>query len=140
MPIQKREFYEGAALHLFVRGASNVALRFDDPFFIVNDELLLYIKYSTKKRSPWGFTFMPREHEAILAQGRQCAVVIGLVCGGDGVVALPIASYRSVVDSPAGPAHIACYRKHGEHYQVNGPAGELLGKIPPSAWQRLGGT
>ena len=70
-------------------------------------------------------------------QAADRAVVTGLVCGGDGVVTLPYAKFRIVVPPNGRVAYISCYRRHGEHYEVNGPAGKLPGKVAPSDWQRI---
>jgi hypothetical protein len=64
-------------------------------------------------------------------------IVIGLVCGADGVVAFSYDAYRSVAAPRKAAVHIACYRKHGEHYEVNGPDGTLDEKVAPSNWLRI---
>ncbi|HUE88335.1 MAG TPA: hypothetical protein VMO26_19845 [Vicinamibacterales bacterium] len=67
MGIKKQEFYEGAALHLLARTGAITCSRYESPFFVVNNTVVVHLKYSTKGRSPWGFTFMPDE-QALLAQ------------------------------------------------------------------------
>ena len=61
MAIKKQEFYEGAALHLLARTGTVTSMRYNAPFFIFNDRVLGLLKYNTKTRSPWGFTFTPDE-------------------------------------------------------------------------------
>ena len=92
MGIQKQEFYEGAALHLLARSGRITALRYDPPFFMLNNHLLVLLKYSTRGRSPWGFTFTPDEQALLKAGGVKSRIVIGLVCGADGVAAFLRAS------------------------------------------------
>lgn len=65
MAIKKQEFYEGAALHLLVRSGGIMSIRYEAPFFLLNDNVLIYLKYSTKGRSPWGFTFTTDEQIAL---------------------------------------------------------------------------
>ncbi len=137
MAIKKQEFYEGAALHLLARTDTIAGIRYEAPFFLLNDHLLVLLKYSTKGRSPWGFTFTADEQVVLEKRASQDKIVIGLVCGGDGVVALGYDGYRSVAAPRKSAVHIACYRQHGEHYEVNGPDGKLKGKVAPSSWLRL---
>jgi hypothetical protein len=137
MPIRKQEFYEGAALHILARSGKVTGLRYEPPLFTVNDTLQVLLKYSTKGRSPWGFTFMPDEQELLAATALDFALVVGLVCGSDGVVAVDFDDYRSIAAPRQSSIHISCYRDHGQHYQVNGPDGTLSRKVPPSNWQRI---
>jgi len=137
MTIKKQEFYEGAALHLLARGGRITSLRYEAPYFLFNGTLRVLFKYSTKNRSPWGFTFAPEEC-AMLRQGSPKAkTVIGLICGGDGVAAISSNSFLNVTAGKNGAIHIACYRNHGEHYEVSGPSGTIKGKVAPSTWQNI---
>lgn len=137
MPIRKQEFYEGAALHQLVRSATVTSIRYESPLFILDDRLLVYMKYSTKTRSPWGFTFMPDEQLLLERKGARADLVIGLICGSDGVAALCYEEYGSISPVKESAIHIACYRHHGEHYEVWGPEGALQRKVAPSHWRRL---
>lgn len=137
MAIKKQEFYEGAALHLLARTGAIRCIRYEAPFFVVNDTVVLHLKYSTKGRSPWGFTFMPDEQANLARRASKYEVVIGLVCGSDGVAALPYGSYRGIAAHSESSIHIACYRRYGEHYQVKGPDGTMVGKIAPSNWLKI---
>ena len=65
MSIKKQEFYEGAALHLLARAGGITGIRYEAPLFLLNEQLLVLLKYSTKGRSPWGFTFT-RDEQLIL--------------------------------------------------------------------------
>jgi len=135
--IKKQEFYEGAALHLLVRSGKIQSIRYASPLFVVNDRLLILLKYSTKGRSPWGFTFMPDEQVLLQERAAESQIVIGLICGADGVAAFPYDSYRSVAAQRTSAIHISCYRNHGEYYEVNGPDGKLGGKVAPSNWLKI---
>ncbi len=137
MGIKKQEFYEGAALHLLARAGGITSIRYEAPFFLLNNQLLLLLKYSTKGRSPWGFTFTRDEQAILQKRASQLRVVIGLVCGADGVVALPLDTFLSVVAPRESAAHIACYRRYNEHYEVNGPNGTVGRKVAPSNWLRI---
>jgi hypothetical protein len=137
MAIKKQEFYEGAALYLLARTGRSVCLRYEAPFFVINDDLFVYLKYSTKCRSPWGFTFTTEEQFLLQSMGDEHKIVIGLVCGADGVAAFRYESYRSIAAPRESSLHIACYRRHREHYEVNGPDGCLDGKVARSNWLKM---
>jgi len=137
MAIKKQEFYEGAALHLLARNAGIASIRYEAPFFVFNDNLWVYLKYSTRGRSPWGFTFMPDEQALLRNKATKVKIVIGLICGADGVAAFSYVNYRSIATPRKSAIHISCYRRHGEHYEVNGPDGALSEKVAPSDWKRI---
>jgi hypothetical protein len=137
MAIRKQEFYEGAALYLLARGGKVTALTYDAPFFTINNELAVCLKYNTRGRSPWGFTFTPDEQRLLRTRAKSSELIIGLICGSDGIAAITFDDYRGIAGRRRSSIHIACYRKHGKHYSVHGPAGELSRKIAPSIWQRL---
>jgi hypothetical protein len=137
MAIKKQEFYEGAALHLLARTGRITSIRYDAPFFLLNNHLLVDMKYSTRGRSPWGFTFMPDEQVLLHASASKFKIVIGLICGADGVAALSYDAYLTVAAHRESAVHVACYRQHGEHYEVNGPDGRLDEKVAPSNWRRI---
>ena len=137
MPIKKQEFYEGAALHLLAREGGISSLRYEAPFFVLNQRLFVLLKYSTRGRSPWGFTFTAAEQATLESRASQSAVVIGLICGSDGIAAFSYDAYRTVVSRRRSAVHIACYRDHAKHYEVSGPDGTLDEKIAPSSWRYL---
>ena len=91
MTIRKQEFYEGAALHRLSSSVS-VIFRYASPFFILNDRLWVLLKYCTKGRSPWNFTFTAQEQAQLQTQASACSVVLGLICGDDGIAAIDIDS------------------------------------------------
>ncbi|HTQ62211.1 MAG TPA: hypothetical protein VMI32_18445 [Candidatus Solibacter sp.] len=137
MAIKKQEFYEGAALHLLARSGKITALRYDPPFFTLNDRLLVLLKYSTRARSPWGFTFTSDEQALLEAADSRSKIVIGLVCGADGVAAFSYDDYLGIAAVRQSAVHLSCYRRHGEHYEVNGPDGSLGHKVAPSNWRGI---
>ena len=137
MALGKVQFYEGAALQQLLRGNGELTLEFKAPFYVLNSKVALYLKYSTKIRSPWGFTFMPAEQIALAEKVAAMPVTIGLVCGDDGIAALPYEEYLAVAAPRNLSIHISCYRRLGEYYEVNGPDGVSLKKISPSRWQRM---
>jgi hypothetical protein len=137
MTIGKQAFYEGAALHLVARGGDLTSLDYDAPFFLFNGNLLVLLKYSTKGRSPWGFTFFPAEQTLLRQKAPRNTVVIGLICGADGVAAISYKRFAEIAAPRSSVIHLSCYRQHGEHYEINGPDGRLNRKVPPSMWPNI---
>jgi hypothetical protein len=137
MAIRKQEFYEGAALHLLARSGRITSIRYEPPLFVVNNRLLVLLKYSTRGRSPWGFTFSADEQTLLCSKASESTVVIALICGSDGVAAVTYEAYSRVAARRRSAIHLACYRNHGAHYEVNGPDGTLERKVAPSHWQRI---
>ncbi len=137
MPITKQEFYEGAALHKLARSGMVTSLGYDAPLFTINGSLQVCLKYSTKNRTPWGFTFTPDEQVILGSRAKRDPLVIGLVCGSDGVVAISYQSFCQIAPLEKRAIHVSCYRKHGQHYGVYGPNGELNKKVAPSMWHRV---
>lgn len=137
MAIKKQEFYEGAALHMLARAGGIAGIRYEAPFFLLNDHLAIHVKYSAKGRSPWAFTFTADEQMILQRYASKRKIVIGLVCGSDGVASLDYDAYRSIASPKKSAIHISCYRKHGEHYEVNGPDGTLDRKVAPSSWTKI---
>jgi len=122
---------------LLVRGGNITSVRYDTPFFVINDNLVVLLKYSTKARSPWGFTFTPDEQNHLQSIVLGNKIIIGLICGADGVAAVPFDDFLTIAALRSSSVHIACYRKYGKYYDVAGPDGNLSWKISPSNWQRI---
>lgn len=137
MTIAKQAFYEGAALHLVARSGKITSIQYDAPFFLLNNRLLVLLKYSTKGRSPWGFTFWPEEQALLRKRSSRNSIVLGLVCGADGVVAIAYELYLTIASPRKSAINVSCYRQYGEHYEINGPDGTLPRKISPSTWVQI---
>lgn len=137
MGIQKQEFYEGAALHQLIRNGRGIALKHIAPVFIVDERIQAHLKYSTANRSPWGFTFTPDEQVVLDRLSSDMPLVIGLICGSDGVAAIPFHDYIKVAAPRSTAIRISCFRNHRQHYEVSGPDGTINRKIPRSDWQRI---
>jgi hypothetical protein len=141
MGIQKQEFYEGAALHQLIRGSSGGrSIAHSPPFFVVDGQLLVHLKYSTAKRSPWGFTFMPDEQATLHRCAEDMRLVIGLICGADGIAAVSFEHYRSIAPLKEVALRISCRRSHRQHFEIGGPCGTLPTKVAPADWSRLLGN
>lgn len=137
MPINKQDFYEGAALYALARTGTVNSIKWVAPFFFLNGRLAVLLKYSTKGRSPWRFTFTPDEQSDLARIDGVCTTTIGLICADDGVVGLPFKAFQTIAPLSDTALQITCYRDHGEYYEVTGPKGSLPRKISPSYWLRI---
>ncbi|QWF40569.1 hypothetical protein [Bordetella hinzii] len=137
MAIQKQEFYEGAAIHQLIRGSSGARVIYAPPLFIFDERLQVHLKYSTAKRSPWSFTFVPDEQVLLLERAEMTSLVIGLICGADGIAALPYSDYAFIASLRNTALHVSCRRNHREHFEISGPDGILPGKVAPADWSNL---
>jgi hypothetical protein len=134
--ISKQEFYEGAALHQ-LSSERPITIGQSPPFFIFDGRLWALLKYCTKGRSPWNFTFTVDEQRQIVERSTASELILGLICGDDGIVTLAAADYLTVAPVRETALHIACFRQHKEQYEIRGPDGKLTGKVPPSRWKQL---
>jgi hypothetical protein len=137
MAIKKQEFYEGAALHLLTRTGAIPGIHYVPPFFVLCDRLLVLLKYCTRPRSPWGFTFTPDEQALLQQRAQERPIVIAMVCGSDGVAAFKYESYLTIAAPRPTALRISCVRHYGQHYGDNGPDGVLAAKVAPSDWMRI---
>jgi hypothetical protein len=134
--IEKLEFYHGAALVRVIEDGRCEAITKHECGYCVNQNRILAIKYSTKTRSPWGFTFsgddVARFEAAYKAFG-DC--VIALVCGGDGICAFSWSIAATLLSNS--PGRIAARRGFAGCYAISGPVGELKGKIAMNQWPSI---
>ncbi len=85
------------------------------------------IKHSSKRLSPWRFTYMP-ENLGELAELRRVfdPVWAILVCGEDGVVGLSLDELNSIVQvGEGGAAWVRVSRSRNSMYRVGGALGDL---------------
>lgn len=134
--ISEFEFYHGAALARVLHGGKrSITLApftpLDNAAYVVNGDTGLYIKYSSKRLSPWRFSFQKRHCELIAKMGRDLGrAVVALVCHEDGIVALDIDEFRQVVGCDSdGVQWVSAARSRRQMYLVKGSAGELAFKV-----------
>ena len=94
-------------------------------FYLINEELPIYIKYSTSRKGPWSFNFHNAQQEIQLSlyrEYREC--IMAFVCGKDGIAALTHSSFRNVLDESFDEQEaVTIRRKHNGMYQVRGKDG-----------------
>jgi hypothetical protein len=131
--IAKKEFYHGVAIIRLLEDKRCQTVCKDDLGYIVNDQIFVFLKYTTKTRSPWTFTFGQDEVKQLNSLATSFRdIIIVLVCGGDGICAVPWCKASPLLGNKAG--WISAKRKFNEQYAVAGQAGQLRGKVSLSEW------
>lgn len=99
--------------------------------YVINDSIGIYIKYSSKRLTPWRFTFKKEHQEEIdLMKSSFKNVFLILVCNDDGVVCLSYSELKEILDNQHDPIEwISATRHKREMYSVKGSNGELDFKI-----------
>jgi hypothetical protein len=131
--IDKQEFYHGAAVIRILEDKRCRSIKKHDFGYLVNDNVFVFMKYSAKSRSPWGFSFSEQEITRINSVP-SCVtkVEIGLICGGDGICTISFQDLEKILGGKSG--RISAKRAFREQYKVSGPVATLKGKIALSLW------
>lgn len=135
--IDKDEFYHGAAIVRLMddnrcKGISKIG----NLGYLVNDGIFVFLKYTAKSRSPWGFSFDQEDvSRCVNANATYRRLIVGLICGGDGICSLEWSEVSGLLNNSAG--RVAAARRHNESYAVWGTAGELRRKISLKRWPQL---
>lgn len=134
--IRDFEFYHGLVFARILHGTQRpLTLR---PFqsasnssYVLNDAVGMYIKYSTKRMTPWRFTFKREHQEEIEVLKAECEkVFLLLVCNDDGVVCLTYGELKTILNDQHDPIEwISATRHKHEMYSVKGSNGELDFKV-----------
>ena len=130
--IAELEKYQGVVLRQILvthsgrvsLGAVNPAGRVD-AYYIEN--AVFQVKYSSKRLSPWQFTYMAETLDELekLQRGYNPVWVV-LVCGIDGVVGLSLAELHAIAQvGGGGAAWIRVSRSRNSMYRVSGALGSL---------------
>ena len=134
--IRDFEFYHGLVFARILHGMQrSVLLRpfksISNASYVVDDNTGIYIKYSSKRMTPWRFTFLKEHQEEIESLKQACSkVFLILVCSDDGVVCLNSSELQQLLDSQHQPIEwISATRHKRELYLVKGSDGELDFKI-----------
>ena len=103
----------------------------DNASYVINGTKGIYIKYSTKRLSPWRFSFQKRHHETILQMKCDLEnVFVVLVCNDDGAVVLSFEEFQRVAKGDSGAGQwISAARNRGQMYLIKGSDGKLALKI-----------
>lgn len=142
--IPEADFYHGVALVRLAKGLGEplcVQARADlgAGSFEVSGRLLLLIKFSSKRLTPWTFTFPERQVRACVAYAALRPIMLCLVCGSDGIVAVANETAISLLGSPpeGSQSWIRASRRKRERYGVSGLGGDLRTKVADADLERL---
>lgn len=135
--IDKHEYYHGAAIIRMLDDERCASVQKKGKLgYVVNDDTFLFIKYTTRNRTPWRFTF---DHEDVaranLMAQKYDQVLVPLVCAGDGVCVITWDEAVRLLGNVAG--FIGVERKHNEQYGVWGAYEALKGKVSMRRWPSL---
>ena len=135
------EFFHGVVFSRIIHGSRcPVTIR---PFqsasnssYILNESIGIYIKYSSKRMTPWRFTFTKDHQDEIGLMKSVCkSVFLVLVCNDDGIVCLSYPELRQILDDQHAPIEwISATRQKRKMYAVKGSDGELDFKVGQSAF------
>lgn len=135
--LDKTDYYHGAAIVRLLGDERCTSLHKKGLLgYVVNGDTFVLLKYTTKARSPWGFSFDQEDVDRcnkMASEHKQ--LVLGLICGGDGICALNWTQGKELLGNKAG--RIVASRKHNHSYSVWGTVGELKRKVSISDWPRI---
>ena len=128
--ISETERYHGMVFSRIARNISSLSLRQynskSTSSYVVNGTGL-FIKYSTKRMSPWHFTFIKQHQDEIEEMKKNLNdVVVALVCGSDGIASLSSVELNKVLDdNHAEIERITVSRPPRGKYRIGGTDGKL---------------
>lgn len=101
--------------------------------YVINDRIGIFTKYSSKRLTPWRFSFLKEHQDEIKKMKSELDLVfILLVCNRDGVVCLDYKEFKQILDEEHEEIEwVSATRKKREHYIVNGSDGKLDFRIGP---------
>lgn len=136
MKIQEQDTYHGSGLVQIVEHPSFKALnRGSNKYghYLINTDRHVFAKYSSKKKSPWQFTFQPDDLNEIRKAGQKTFAM--LVCGKETVCALTLDEIGQVLDLDSINAQsITVEIPKGGSCHVKGTTGKLTKTIPHNAF------
>jgi len=134
--IKEFEFYHGVTFsRLFHSSKEAISIKQyptqDNASYVLNDKVGVYIKYSTKRLTPWRFTFQKRHQDEILElKNKVGEVFLLLVCKDDGIATLSFDEVKRLLNEVHEPVEwISASRHRNEKYAIKGSDGKLELKI-----------
>ena len=134
--ISEFEFFHGAVFARMLHATQQAITiapwsALDNASYVLDGKKGIYIKYSTKRLSPWRFSFQGRHYEQIVKMRSDIGeVFVVLVCNGDGAVVLTFDEFQQVVKDDAEAVQwISAARNRRQMYLIKGSDGELAFKI-----------
>jgi hypothetical protein len=134
--IKEFEFFHGVVFARILHGMQRlVSIRAFEPSsnasYVLDDKIGIYIKYSSKRITPWRFTFS-KDHGSEIESLKAGVprVFILLVCNDDGVVCLSYQELKQILNDPGDRFQwVSATRHKREMYSVRGSDGSLEFKV-----------
>jgi hypothetical protein len=103
----------------------------DNAAYLINGAIGIYIKYSSKRLSPWRFSFQKRHQDKILEMKSSIGTVfVLLVCNDDGVVVLTFDELKQILNEDYEEVEwISASRNRRQMYSIKGSDGKLSFKV-----------
>jgi hypothetical protein len=134
--ISEFEFFHGVVFARMLHATQNqLSIRpystSDNAAYVVDDTKGIYIKYSSKRLSPWRFSFQKRHQETILEMKENIGTVfLLLVCNDDGVVVLTFDELKQILnENHEAVEWISATRNRRQMYSIKGSDGKLSFKV-----------
>lgn len=111
--------------------------------FCLNEDAFLLVKYASRNRSPWRFTFRPGDIETLVDDHSQGGLFGGsyvcLTCGFESLCALREEEWSALLDLSETDTQqtIVVRKRPGTSFEVTSSAGNLDRKIPASRFPGL---
>tara|TARA_B100000900_G_C20037514_1_gene496590 strand:- start:37 stop:486 length:450 start_codon:yes stop_codon:yes gene_type:complete len=138
MALNEYEFFNGVVLNRLIRKGKPIKIDIfptsGNNSFMINDKVGLFLKYSTKKISPWRFSFT-REHQEEMKIMKDLLkdVYLVLICGKDGIACIEYEELKIVLDEYFEDVEwVSASRLKREQYSIKGSNGKLDFKIADS--------
>lgn len=119
------EFYHGVALCKIIHDAPHATIKLysenSNSSYVVNSDVGILIKYSTKRMSPWQFTFTKKHCDELFGM-IQClkAVFVVLVCKDNGIVCLNSEEIKTLLSETYSKSQaLLVARKPREKFRVS---------------------
>jgi hypothetical protein len=134
---QDIHFFHGSALSRIIKERKCIIerLKNNQSSYLIDDRVCLYIKYSSKRTTPWRFSIHKSHiHEITLLAKQYSELYIVLVCYYDGIVCLTFNEFKEIIESNSDnhPKWVKAQRKIREKYCITGSDGKLKNKIADS--------
>jgi hypothetical protein len=136
--LDEYEFYQGAVLRqLIIESETSLTFR---PFlregrinaFVVNGRVGVYVKHSSKRMTPWKYSFNLEQAADLLdLEAKYPDSFIVFVCETDGLVTLDCGRLYEIVDfQESANAWVRVDRPPRNQYEVSGNKSDLAKKVP----------
>lgn len=134
--LKEFEFFHGAVFANLLH-ASNEKITLkpyptpSNSSYIINENVGIYIKHSSKRMSPWRYSFKKEHQDEIRKMKEELGeVYVVLVCNDDGLVALNFSEFKAILNDVHEEVEwVSVTRNRREMYLVKGSDGKLPFKV-----------